>query len=152
MKTVLLVDDEEITRIFVHLALKRFTQPVHLRYLRDGLQAMRYLEGYGIYSDRKAHPFPELVLLDLKMPLIDGFEVLQWAHSHPALQNLPIVVLTESTYEADNARALHLGATAFVTKSVDLTEFEQAVKNAVGHLLTDSPPPPQLSTHLPKAA
>lgn len=152
MKTVLLVDDEESTRLFVHFALKHFAPPVHLRYLHDGFQAMRYLEGYGLYSDRQSHPFPDLVLLDLKMPLIDGFEVLEWARSQPALKNLPIVVLTESSYEAHIKRALQLGATAFVTKSVDLMEFKRSVRDVLEGLLEVPPTPPQMSTDLAKAA
>ena len=152
MKTVLLVDDEESTRMFVHFALKHFVPPVHLHYLHDGFQAMRYLEGYGLYSDRKAHPFPDLVLLDLKMPLVDGFEVLEWARSQPAFEKLPIVVFTESSYEAHISRALQLGAAGFVTKVVDLMEFERALRDAVERLLVDSTPPPRVSTHLAKAA
>lgn len=152
MKTVLLVDDEDSTQIFVHFALKQFVPPIHLRYLRDGFQAMRYLEGYGIYMERRSHPFPDLVLLDLKMPLIDGFEVLEWARSRPALEKLPIVVFSELSYAAHVTRALQLGATAYVTKVVDLMEFEQAVKDVLERLLVGSPPPPWGSTQLPKAA
>jgi CheY-like chemotaxis protein len=151
MKTVLLVDDDESARIFVQFALMRI-EPVHLRYLEDGFQAMRYLEGYGECSDRSSHPFPNLVLLDLKMPGIDGFEVLEWARAQPALGQLPIVVLTGSMYQDDITRAFKLGATALVTKVVDLVEFEEAVKDVVEGLLVGSAAPPRVSADLAKAA
>ena len=152
MKTVLLVDDDESTRLFVHFALKQFLPPVHLRYLHDGIQAMRYLKGYGLYSDRGAFPFPDFVLLDLKMPLVDGFEMLEWTRAQADFRDLPVVVLTESSYEPDIARARRLGATAFVPKSVDLTEFELAVRDVFERLLPGSPPTPEAPTHLAKAA
>jgi CheY-like chemotaxis protein len=152
MKTVLLVDDDESTRIFVQFALKHFSKPVRLRSLYDGVQAMRYLEGCGQYADRNSHPAPDLLLLDLKMPLVDGFAVLEWVRAQPGLGQLPIVVLTGSVYQNDITRAFAMGATELVTKVVDLMEFEQALRDVVEELLLGSPPAPRVSTQLAKVA
>jgi CheY-like chemotaxis protein len=86
------------------------------------------------------------------MPLVDGFEVLEWIRAQPAFRDLPVVVFTESNYEVHIRRALQLGATAFITKVVDLTEFELELKDVVERLLFSASPPPRVSTQLAQAA
>ena len=137
-KTVLLVDDDDTARIFVSFVIRHLTSPVSLQYVRGGFEAMHYLEGEGKYSDRKTYPVPDLILLDLKMPLVDGFEVLEWIRAQPALAHLPVVVLTGSAYPPDVARGFQLGASAFIVKVVELLDFQDCLKNVLERFLMTS--------------
>jgi CheY-like chemotaxis protein len=122
-ETILLAEDNEdhvllIRRSFVHA---RFLNPVQV--VHDGVEAITYLKGEGAFADRQKYPFPSLLLLDLKMPNKDGFEVLEWIREQPMLRNLRIVVLTTSDRIFDVKRAYELGASSFLTKPVKLEEF-----------------------------
>jgi CheY-like chemotaxis protein len=90
-----------------------------LRIVRDGEQAIDYLSGKGSYSQRDRYRLPFLLLLDLKMPGMDGFEVLQWVRSEPNLKRLLVVVLTSSNLQADVDRAYEPGANSYLVKPVE---------------------------------
>lgn len=99
--------------------------------VRDGPEATAYLSGAGPYADRILHPFPTLVLLDLKLPRMSGFEVLQWIRERREISRLPVVIFTSSREKADIDRAYDLGANAYLLKSVDhahLVETLQRVR------------------------
>ena len=115
-RCVLVVDDDENDRFFVEVAWQNAGVKGVLRMARDGFQALDYLAGAGRYSDRDQHPFPDLVLLDLKMPGKDGFEVLSWIRQQPGLAGLVVIILTASAHEEDQELAARLGANAFVVK------------------------------------
>src|SRR2546430_537091 len=93
---ILLAEDRQDDVLLIRRAFKKagISNPVHL--VRDGEQVMAYLQGQGKFADRRLHPFPELLLLDLKMPRMDGMEVLTWLKSHPEFKLLRVVVLTSS--------------------------------------------------------
>ena len=101
------------------------------QYVNDGEKALAYLEGEGPYADRKAHPFPDLVILDLGLPSVDGFEVLEWIRRQPGLSSLRVVVLTASDHMHDVNSAYKLGANSFLVKPMD---FEDVVH--MGKFLT----------------
>jgi CheY-like chemotaxis protein len=82
----------------------------------DGGEAIRYLAGEPLYADRARHPLPGLVILDLKMPVKSGFDVLRWRLDHPDLARLPVVVLTSSALESDKEHALRLGAFGYFVR------------------------------------
>src|SRR5438270_424523 len=82
--------------------------------VRDGAEAMDYLRGEGSYANRDEYPLPALILLDLKMPKVDGFEVLTLLRAHPTLRSLPVLVLTSSDQLRDVNRAYELGANSFL--------------------------------------
>ncbi len=113
---ILLAEDQDDDVFFMHRALKKaaVTNPVFVAH--DGQEAIDYLEGGGAYADRKAYPLPSLLLLDLKMPRVDGFEVLTWVQSHAAFDALPTVVLSDSVLEEDVLKAKELGADDFQVK------------------------------------
>jgi CheY-like chemotaxis protein len=92
---------------------------------RNGQQAVNYLSGSGLYADRGKHPLPDLVLLDLRMPLMDGFEFLGWLKTRGDLGWLPVVVLSASDLPADMERARKLGAQDYLVKP---SEWEDLVK------------------------
>ena len=91
--------------------------------MRDGEQAIDYLSGRGAYANRERNPLPYLLLLDLKMPGTDGFEVLQWIRGEPELRRLLVVVLTSSNLQADVDRAYELGANSYLVKPVEFDEM-----------------------------
>ena len=96
--------------------------------VRDGEEAMAYLAGEGKFQDRAEFPFPDLVLLDLKMPRVDGFEVLRWIREHPKIRNLRVVVLTSSHQLRDVNEAYRLGANSFLVKPLDFENFVETSK------------------------
>jgi CheY-like chemotaxis protein len=94
-----------------------------LQVVADGEKAIAYLKGQGSYRNRAEYPLPSLVLLDLKLPKLDGFEVLKWIRAEPGLRNLPVIVLTSSEQIRDVNRAYQLGANSFLVKPGDFQNF-----------------------------
>lgn len=91
--------------------------------VRNGQQAINYLNGDPLYADRATFPIPHLVILDLKMPLVDGFEVLKWLKTQPTLKSVPVVVLSSSNLETDREKARTLGAQDYLVKPNDPKEL-----------------------------
>ncbi len=89
----------------------------------DGEKALAYLDGIGAYSDRTAYPLPDLILLDLKMPKMDGFEVLRAMRNRPDLRRIRVIVLTSSEDIFDINKAYELGASSFLVKPVEFQNF-----------------------------
>jgi CheY-like chemotaxis protein len=114
--TILLVEDNEEDAFLLRRALRIQKIECALQAAEDGQQAIEYLDGTGKYSDRSAFPLPSLVLLDLKLPYVHGFEVLEWLASQPALKELPIIILTSSGEDADRERAERFGIRSYFTK------------------------------------
>jgi len=102
---------------------------VNLQSVTDREEALAYLKGADRFANRSEHPFPNLVLLDLKLPRVNGFDVLAWVRQEQRLRRLPVIVLTSSGHEADVKRAYDLGANSFLIKPV---AFEALVKLAEG--------------------
>src|SRR5436190_8661740 len=98
-----------------------------VQFVRDGLEALDYLQGEQPFDDRQRHPIPNLLLLDLKMPRMDGFEVLEWLRRHPVLGRLLVVVLSASPREEDITRAYALGANSYLVKPNDATELNELI-------------------------
>lgn len=125
--TILLAEDREDDIRLIQKAFERGHIDNPLVVVRDGEQAINYLAGVGRFSDRATYPLPALLLLDLKMPGTDGFEVLTWVRTQPELRSLRVVVLTSSEEIRDVNRAYQLGATSFLVKPLD---FENTVAMA----------------------
>jgi len=121
----LLAEDDENDIVILSYAFKQAGLPHTLARVPDGEAAIDYLKGEGIYADREKFPFPDLLLLDLKMPKVSGFEVLAWLQTQPSLDDIPVVVLSGSELEEDKLETAKLGANAFHTKPND---FHKAVK------------------------
>jgi len=117
---VLVVDDDPNDVFFMHLGFKAAGLPQALHIAVDGQQAIDYLAGNGLFADRAQHPLPALVLLDLHLPGLSGFEVLRWLRQQPQFQSLPVVILTASDREADKAQAQQLGANEYIVKPINL--------------------------------
>jgi CheY-like chemotaxis protein len=123
-QTVLYVEDDEDDFTLLKLAARKCGTPFALQHAADGNQAVEYLNGTGTYADRAEYPFPDLVLLDLRMPRLDGFEVLNWIRDNPATKTLPVVVLAGSSFRADVRRALELGANSYAVKPAKFEELQ----------------------------
>ena len=126
---ILLVEDNEDHAELVKRNLENFKVPSRLFHVQDGEAALHYLHGTSAYSDRERFPRPNLVLLDLRLPKIDGLEVLKTVKGDPNLQKIPIVVLTTSAAELDIARAYEYHANSFVTKPVDFDALNLLLKD-----------------------
>jgi PAS domain S-box-containing protein len=114
--TVLYVEDEENDAMFMKMAFADQGMESALRVVGDGREALEYLSGTGKYADRKEYPLPSVMLLDLNLPQVSGFEVLRWMRNHPDFARTPVVVFSSSTREDDRVKALELGANEFVGK------------------------------------
>jgi CheY-like chemotaxis protein len=117
---ILLVEDDENDVFFLRYAFEMagITTPLHVSV--DGKEAIDYLAGAGKYSDRETYPLPCLVLLDLKLPVRMGHEVLRWIQEQPALQTLLVVVLTSSADPRDVNDCYRLGARSFLVKPLSV--------------------------------
>ncbi len=122
---ILLVEDREDDILLIRKAFERGKITNPLQVLRGGEEAISYLSGVGKFSNRAEYPLPDLLLLDLKMPGIDGFEVLRWIRQNPGLSRMPVVVLSSSEDMRDVNQAYQLGANSFMIKPMD---FENVVE------------------------
>src|SRR6476469_10038021 len=112
-ETILLAEDDENDAFFCRRALQQAGLSHSLIHVPNGEECIKYLSGHGKYADRIKYPFPNLVLLDLKMPVLSGFDVLSWLGQHPELKSLPVIILTGSVDAEDKAEAWKRGASDF---------------------------------------
>lgn len=117
--TLLVAEDDEDDFLFLGLAFSKANVQVELRRVANGDEVIEYLAGENHFADRAAYPLPQLILLDLKMPSADGFDVLIWLRKHNELKNLPAVVLSNSDYPGDIELARALGEKAYLVKPLD---------------------------------
>jgi CheY-like chemotaxis protein len=125
--TILHVDDDPNDRLLVATAFRNVILPLNLRAEEDVEKSLAYLAGTGVYSDRDRHPFPALVLLDLRLPRKSGLEVLAWIRGQPHLKNLPVVILSSSAQESDTLTARQMGANDYFAKPVSLAPLREIV-------------------------
>src|SRR5215471_9754217 len=116
---IMVVEDNEDDIVLIRRAFERAYVINPLQVVRNGEEAIAYLKGIGKYANRPEYPLPDLVLLDLKMPGLDGFDVLRWIREQPGLQSLRVVVLTSSEQMRDVNLAYQLGANSFLVKPAD---------------------------------
>jgi CheY-like chemotaxis protein len=124
--TVLLVEDDLNDIFLVKRAFKIAQIPTPLQVVTDGMEAIAYLKGEGKYGDRRAHPLPHLIVMDISMPRKSGFEVLEWVKENPKrpLRRIPIVIVSSSDRPEDINRAYELGANAYMVKPVNFRAVE----------------------------
>jgi CheY-like chemotaxis protein len=122
---ILLAEDREDDISLIRKAFKEAYVNYPLHVVRDGEEAIFYLQGSGKYSNRDEFPLPTLLLLDLKMPKVDGFEVLKWIRQQPGLAPLRVLVLTSSENMRDVNLAYRLGANSFLVKPMDFKDVVQ---------------------------
>ncbi|HVV69954.1 MAG TPA: response regulator [Verrucomicrobiae bacterium] len=126
-ETILLVEDSADDVFFMRHALKKSGLPHRLLVVMDGQQAVDYLSGTKPYDDRSRYPLPSVVFLDLKLPFLNGFEVLAWIRAQPGLKDLAVFILTGSSEVRDRQRAEALGTVGYLVKPPDETMLRQAL-------------------------
>ncbi len=126
--TVLLVEDNPDDAFLIKRAFKKAKLANPLFVVEDGEEAVAYLVGEGEFADRNEHPLPMLILLDLKLPKMSGFEVLQWRMGNPGVKKIPVVVLTSSNQTPDIKKAYELGANSYLVKPVSFEGLMEMVK------------------------
>lgn len=143
--TFLLLEDDPNDVFFVEHEFKSAPAHIKLHSVRDGVEAIEYLEGKGKFTDRHRYPLPDIILLDLKMPRLNGFDFLQWLR-HKAPDNLsliPAIVMSSSAVQSDIVRCYQLGANSYIVKPVNWDDFRKRIK-ALGLYWTEHSEIPHL--------
>ena len=124
---VLLVEDNPDDEMLTLLAFEesRLANPIEV--VRDGVEAIEFLEGTGQYAGRDANRLPQVVLLDLNLPRKSGLQVLEWMRGREETRLVPVVMLTTSTQERDLLESYRLGVNSYVRKPVDFQQFQEAI-------------------------
>jgi len=125
---LLLVEDNPDDVFLFTRALSKAKRPHPLHVVTSGREAINYLSGAGKYSDRDAFPLPDLIMLDLKMPVVSGFEVLKWIRSDGIARLIPVIVLSSSALIDDVNHAYSLGANAYMVKPADAVALERLIQ------------------------
>ena len=125
---ILIAEDQETDVYLMKWAFRKAGFEHGFVHVSDGQLTIDYLKGYGPYCDRRSNPFPNLLLLDLKMPRLSGFDVLIWLHNNPLSDKFPIVVLTSSDIASDRERALSLGAADYKVKPCELDDMVELAR------------------------
>lgn len=129
--TLLVIEDARDHALLVRVAARRALPGLDVRVAGDGREGIAYLSGTPPFQDRRSHPMPDLIILDLLMPDVDGFEVLEWVGEQGGRVRAPIVVLTSSENPEHEGRSMGLGAAAFHKKPPDLESLGETVREIV---------------------
>jgi CheY-like chemotaxis protein len=142
---ILLVEDNPDDEALTLRALKKANVRNQIVVARDGAEALDYLLGTGVHAGRDARLTPQVVLLDIKLPKIDGLEVLRRVRADARTKLLPVVILTSSSEEQDMIEGYRLGANSYVRKPVDFGHFAEAVRHLGLYWVLVNQPPPRTS-------
>lgn len=140
---ILLVEDNPRDEELTLRALKKSNILNEVIVARDGVEALDYLLGRGSHAGRNIDELPQVVLLDLKLPKLDGLEVLRAIRNDSRIRLVPVVILTSSVEEQDLVRGYGLGANSYIRKPVDFTQFTEAVRQLGMYWLLMNQPPPR---------
>lgn len=143
-KPILLVEDSDDDLAFALRALQHVGLQESAAVVRNGRDALDYLSCSGVFSDRNPVN-PSIVFLDLKLPFVDGLEVLQHIRTALALKHVPVAVMSSSCLEADVLRAYAQGANCFIVKPVDFGEYTQAISQTAAFWVKRNRPPPDMA-------
>jgi CheY-like chemotaxis protein len=131
---LLVVEDDPDALLLLKRALIKTGLGASVHVALDGEEALAYLEGRGIFADRRTHPLPCLILLNLKLPRKSGLEVLEWIRRQPCLRRIPVVIVTTSDEEQDRRRALELGAREYIIKPIETSGLLWLARKVVKYI------------------
>jgi two-component system response regulator len=138
---ILLVEDSPEDLELTQRALRNANLGNHIQVARDGAEAMDFIFCEGVYTGRKIEDTPKLILLDLKLPKVDGLEVLERIKSDPRTRHIPVVILTSSKEQTDVIKSYKLGVNSYIVKPVNFESFTAAVQElGMYWLLLNQPP------------
>ena len=138
---ILLVEDNMTDAELIIRALRKINLANNLVHVKDGAEALEFVFATGEYADREMKNIPRVILLDIKMPKVDGIEVLRQIRANSETHLIPIVIMTSSKEEQDIIKSYELGANSFVVKPVNFTDFAKAVSElGLYWVLTNQPP------------
>ena len=140
--TILLVEDDAADAYFLEKAFERILANCAVNRVQDGEEAKAYLLGTGKYADRKTFSLPSVILLDLRMPRMNGFEFLAWLRSEPDMKIIPTVVYSSSENPADIKRAYEMGANSFLHKRISMNAVQETMRSFARYWLEDCGRPP----------
>ncbi|MEI5639185.1 MULTISPECIES: response regulator [unclassified Pseudoalteromonas] len=126
---ILMADDDEDDRLLAQDAMEESRVLNTFRFVKDGVELLEYLRNEGQFADKQQYPRPNLILLDLNMPRMDGREALQELKKDASLRAIPVVILTTSKEEEDKLKGYDLGAASYITKPVDFDGLVELMKN-----------------------
>lgn len=135
--TLLVIEDVRDHALLVRVAARRALPGLDVRVAGDGREGIAYLAGTPPFQDRRSHPLPTVIILDLLMPDVDGFAVLEWLKEQRGIIRAPVVVLTSSENADHERRSLELGARAFFRKPADLESLGETVRSIVHEWVGD---------------
>jgi two-component system response regulator len=138
---ILLVEDNPNDVELALHAFRKYKVTNSICVIRDGEEALEYFSASGRYSSRNRHDLPRLVLLDIKLPLVNGIDVLEEIKKDPITRQLPVVMMTSSRLDSDLDKSYELGANSYIVKPVDLEQFLEVVRNLGLYWLTLNEPP-----------
>ena len=142
---ILLVEDSSADAELTLYALRNNAMVSRIHVARDGEEALNFLYCRGPFLERASEPLPQLILLDLKLPKIDGLSVLRTLKEDPRTRAIPVIVLTSSTEEKDLAKSYQVGANSYIQKPVDFDQFREAMRTiGLYWLLVNQAPPRQI--------
>ena len=139
------VDDDPNDTALLEAARRKAALEFRLENVSDGDQAMAYLKGSGAYTNRARHPWPTLILLDLKMPRATGFEILRWIRNRPDCKELPVVVLSGSELQEDIRQAYSMGANSYLVKPLGFEALVELIRNITSVWLSPRPRRPSVT-------
>ena len=137
--TLLVIEDARDHALLVRVAARRALPGLDVRVAGDGREGIAYLAGTPPFQDRRSHPLPDLIVLDLFMPDVDGFGFLEWVREQKGAIRCPIVVLTSSVQGDHESKALELGAASFHKKPADIGSLDDMVRGIVGRWIESGP-------------
>lgn len=143
-KSVLHIDDDSNDALLLQHACAKAEAGFQLVSVEDGEHAMAYLKGEGEFADRNKFPLPALALLDLKMPRLGGFDVLQWIRAQKNILRLPVIVLTSSRHASDMEQAYALRANSYLVKPIGFDDLVELIRTIDRYWIKTNEPP-QLS-------
>ena len=133
---MLIAEDSEDDKDLMRLGFSKVSCPFRIQFVKDGIQAVQYLCGEDNFSQRDQYPLPSVVLTDLKMPRMDGFELIKWIRTQPDFEKLPVIVLSSSNQIDDRIRAMRLGANSYLTKQL-LVKPPHSLIEAISRFASD---------------
>jgi|SRR6185369_10148307 len=127
-RTILVAEDDPNDQFFIEKELKKLDIPIQVRFVNDGEQAIAYFLSLGKFADPAQFPKPDVIFIDLKMPRLNGFELLQWLRKHKVAERLLTVVVSSSSLQEDIDKAYDLGAKAYLVKPATVQDYAKVFR------------------------